>query len=77
MASCDVRTRNPTFSEVALALRANPGMEDVTVQDVTDAALRRGVPVKDARLVSSGHCSAIYFHIAGQRGLLDNQEESP
>lgn len=74
MARCEVRTLNPTFSEVALALRVNPGMEDVTAQEVNEAALRRGVPIKDARLVSSGHCSAIYFHIARDRGLIESNE---
>lgn len=74
MASCNVRTRNPTFSEVALALRENPGLEDVTAHDVNMAALKRGIPIKDCRLVSSGHLSGIYFHIAGERGLLNRED---
>lgn len=74
MASCNVRTKNPTFSEVALALRENRGMEDVTAQDVNRAALKRGVPIKDCRLVTSGHLSAIYFHLADERGLLDRED---
>lgn len=70
MASCDVRTKNPTFSEVAVALQRNRGMEDVSAAAVNRAALQRGVPIKDCRLVSARHCAAIYFHLAIERGIL-------
>lgn len=78
MARCTVTTKNPTFHEVAVDLRQNPGMEDVTWQDVNRAALKRGIPIKDARLVSRRHCAGIYFHLAGERDLLPNptKEES-
>ncbi len=74
MASCNVTTRNPTFSEVALALRVNRGMEDVTAADVNRAACAREVPIKNCRLVSSRSCADIYFHLAAERGLIESED---